>query len=430
MISAMIRLSFLCSVACFTALFHLPAHVPQASVRASVQPNEWSQQILAASAFFRPERPERPDSVVRPDKPKPIAETIEPYIFPIKFAKLRSATIAYIDEDSTRTANSPQGVSKAGETIVEEEPAAPQRRYTSRRGSKKRSYKSSGRGSKRSYSKRSSSKSSSSSQAAAGASSGKETLIFIHGLGGYVPIWNKQIRELRKNYRCIALDLPGYGRSSKSSQYTVSIFAYADVIIKFMDALKIQKATLVGHSMGGQIAFNLAMRYARRITRVAVVSSTGVEPFTEQERRAFHDNVTESTTKLKTDEQIRADHNRLFFKVPADADFFLADRLAMKYSTDFDTYASVVKNSIFGVIDMPTYDMLENISQNVLVIYGQNDNYIPNPFFHASQRANEVGEFAKSRLRHGKLMVLPKCGHFAQYEQPEAVNKALLDFIR
>jgi pimeloyl-ACP methyl ester carboxylesterase len=243
-------------------------------------------------------------------------------------------------------------------------------------------------------------------------------------------VWNKQIQELRKTYRCVALDLPGYGRSSKSTQYTVSIFAYADAIIKFMDVLKIQKATLVGHSMGGQIALNLAMRYARRVNRVALVSATGLEPFSEQERRAFHDNVTDGTTKLKTDEQIRADYTRLFFKVPADAEFFLTDRLAIKHSTDFDAYCSAVKNSILGVIDMPTYDMLENIGQNVLVVYGQNDNYIPNPFFHASQRAAEVGEFAKSRLRHGKLIVLPKCGHFAQYEQPEAVNKALAEFIR
>ncbi|MEL7003593.1 MAG: alpha/beta fold hydrolase, partial [Bacteroidota bacterium] len=47
--------------------------------------------------------------------------------------------------------------------------------------------------------------------------SGTETILFIHGLGSYAPAWKKNIEGLSKQYRCIAVDLPGYGKSSKGN---------------------------------------------------------------------------------------------------------------------------------------------------------------------------------------------------------------------
>jgi pimeloyl-ACP methyl ester carboxylesterase len=362
-------------------------------------------------------RPSLQDSL-KPAKPKPIAETLQPYLFPVQWltlSKPKRMEIAYVDvsgADSSQTSNT---------QTKQNAPAAEER---SGRGGKN-STKSGGKSNRKSSRAESRSSRSAKNQLV----DERETILFLHGLNGYIPIWNKQIQELRTKYRCIALDLPGFGRSDKSQQYTLSIFAYADAVVKFMDALKLQRVTLVGHSMGGQIALNIATRYAKRVSRVVLVSSTGLEPFSEQERQAFHENVTENTTKMKTDDQIRSDYNRLFFKTPADAEFLLKDRLSIKYSTDFDEYCYAVKQSILGVVDMPTYDMLEGLNQNVLMLFGQNDNYIPNPFFHAGQRAAEIGEFGKQRLRHSKLQIIPQCGHFVQFEKPDVVNKAIAEFI-
>jgi pimeloyl-ACP methyl ester carboxylesterase len=378
------------------------AHAPVASSASSTP----SAQL--ATPLFAPSQ----DST----RPRPIAETLQPYIFPVQTIKVKRMEIAYVDQDSI-TATMPA----TAPTVKQAEPEE--------RSSGKRS-KQNKRGSSRSQSSRSSRSSSRSKSASSFGTDNRETLIFIHGLNGYSPIWNKQIQELRMKYRCVALDLPGFGRSSKSQQYTLSIFAYADALVQFMDALKIQKVTLVGHSMGGQIALNAAVRYARRVSRVVLVSSTGLEPFTVQEREAFHENVTENTTRSKTEEQIRGDYNRFFFKTPADAEFLLKDRLAIRNSTDFDEYCYAVKQSMLAVVDMPTYDMLDGVNPNVLIIYGQNDGYIPNPFFHVGQRANEIGEYAKQRLRHSKLLMIPQCGHFAQFEKPDTVNKPILDFTQ
>ncbi len=260
------------------------------------------------------------------------------------------------------------------------------------------------------------------------------TIVFIHGLNGYMPVWTKQIKELSKTHRCIAIDLPGYGRSSKNvntkGQAPIGIVFYGDVVIKLLEALNVNRATFVGHSMGGQVALNLAMRYASRVKRIVLISSTGIEQFTEKEKQLFHENMTENTIKSKTAEQLQLDFKKLFFQPPPGSEFLLKDRLAVRTASDYDGFCEIAAQSLLGVIDQPTFDLLDGVQQNVLLIYGANDAYIPHPFYHVGQKTAEIGELGRLRIRHCKLLMIPKCGHLAQFEQPEAVNNAILDFVK
>ena len=78
---------------------------------------------------------------------------------------------------------------------------------------------------------------------------GSETILMIHGLGSYLPAWKKNIGELSKNYRVIAVDLPGYGKSSKIPHSGLMTF-YAEVIADFIQKLELGPVNLAGHSMG------------------------------------------------------------------------------------------------------------------------------------------------------------------------------------
>ncbi|MFY7999554.1 MAG: alpha/beta fold hydrolase, partial [Candidatus Kapaibacteriota bacterium] len=104
----------------------------------------------------------------------------------------------------------------------------------------------------------------------------KEVLVFIHGLNGYIPLWDKTIEDLSKDYRCIAVDLPGFGRSEKG-ELPINVIYYADLLVRFLDGLKVRDAYIVGHSMGGQVAVNLALRYATRFKKLMLISPTGIE---------------------------------------------------------------------------------------------------------------------------------------------------------
>ena len=81
----------------------------------------------------------------------------------------------------------------------------------------------------------------------------KPTVILLHGLGGQAEGWRLNIAVLSQNYRVIAPDQIGFGKSDKPLlKYRVG--TYADFLDKFMSELKIEKASLVGNSMGGWVA--------------------------------------------------------------------------------------------------------------------------------------------------------------------------------
>ncbi len=88
---------------------------------------------------------------------------------------------------------------------------------------------------------------------------GKETLLFVHGLSSNADAWYRNIEELKKDFTCIAIDLPGYGKSYKNTENLTPTY-FTETIRKFTEKLKIKDYTLVGHSMGGQAAIKFAAK--------------------------------------------------------------------------------------------------------------------------------------------------------------------------
>ncbi|MEZ4766618.1 MAG: alpha/beta hydrolase [Calditrichia bacterium] len=81
------------------------------------------------------------------------------------------------------------------------------------------------------------------------------------------------------------------------------------------------------------------------------------------------------------------------------------------------------------MVDEPVFDYLGEISQPTLVIFGENDNLIPNPYLHGGKSAS-IGKIAEEKIPNSKLVMIENCGHFAQFEQPEAVNQTIVSFIK
>lgn len=252
-------------------------------------------------------------------------------------------------------------------------------------------------------------------------------IIFIHGLGSYAPAWKKQLAELSKSYRCIAIDLPGYGKSAKG-EFDGGMAYNARIVLAFADKLGLREFTLAGHSMGGQIAITAALLAPERINKLVLAAPAGFETFDAGEKAWFRDVVTARGTKLTPAKAIVQNYHSNFYNFPDEADFMIRDRLAMRTAVDFDWYCYIIPKGVQGMVNETVYHRLPELKMPVLVIFGANDQLIPNRFLNGGTTAS-VAEAAK-RIPNHTLILLPKVGHFVQFEGAAAFNAAITDFLK
>jgi pimeloyl-ACP methyl ester carboxylesterase len=100
-------------------------------------------------------------------------------------------------------------------------------------------------------------------------------IVFIHGLAGSWQNWLEQLPVFAVDRRVIALDLPGFGRSPMPRE-TISIAGYARLVASLLQALEVQDAVVVGNSMGGFIAAEIAITYPTLTSRLVLVSAAGI----------------------------------------------------------------------------------------------------------------------------------------------------------
>lgn len=258
--------------------------------------------------------------------------------------------------------------------------------------------------------------------------SSEEVIIFIHGLGSYLPAWKKNVEVLKNDFRCIAIDLPGYGKSGKAVHPGTMEF-YGDVIIKMMDKLNLEKVTIAGHSMGGQIGMVMALKYPERINRLVLVAPAGFEEFSEGQKQWFRDVMTVDLVMKTPVRTIRENVASNFYNMPEDAEFMVTDRIALRSAKHFKNYCYTVVQSVNGMVDQPVSDFLDKIEQPTLIIFGENDNLIPNPYLNGGF-TSDIAEIGNSKIPNSKLVLIPSCGHFAQFEKPGTVNKAIKEFFQ
>lgn len=257
---------------------------------------------------------------------------------------------------------------------------------------------------------------------------GDNTIILIHGLGSYLRAWEKNIGELSKNNRVIAIDLPGYGKSSKEPHTGMMTF-YAGIVNELVKELKLNKVVIGGHSMGGQIGMTTYLKYPQIVKGLVLAAPAGFERFTKGQKQWFRDVMTVDGVRLTTPEAIQNNLASNFFRQPKDADFMVSERMEMRSADDFIPYCYAVVQSVHGMVDNPVIDYLQDIKVPTLILFGENDNLIPNRYLNPG-RTVEIAKYGASKIPNSKLVMIPKTGHFLMFEKPEVFNKETIDFIK
>jgi pimeloyl-ACP methyl ester carboxylesterase len=261
-------------------------------------------------------------------------------------------------------------------------------------------------------------------------------IIFVHGLGGYLPHWYFQISELSSMFFCVALDLPGYGKSEKKP-LKITMPYYAETIAALCSYLQLEKVNLCGHSMGGQIALHFALKYPELLDKLILIAPAGFEPFTLEEIRILKNISSPNFFQALNFEQIKTNVLLNIYR-PENMTIegfklvrkLIEDRVNYKSAKDFYLYCQTVTSAIGAMLDAPVLHKLHNIKNDTLIIFGREDALIPNRYLHKEMQLENIALEGAKRLQRSQLILLNECGHMPNIEKPEKVNNAIRNFLR
>ncbi len=238
-----------------------------------------------------------------------------------------------------------------------------------------------------------------------------QPLLFLHGLGSSTREWEDQIDEFSKNYQVIAYDLRGHGRSDKpAGPYTMELYA-ADTA-GLLDALKVQSAHVVGLSLGGAVAFQLALDHPERVKSLVIVNSgpsMGGSP--EQANREIEQRIG-IVRQMGMRAMGQALSPRLF---PKDEHAPLRQTFEERWAAnDPDAY-------IQALLAMQGWDVTSRLGQircPTLILSADQD-YTP----------VAAKEAYVSLMPNAQLVVIPDSHHGVPIEAPDKFNAAVSQFL-
>lgn len=265
-------------------------------------------------------------------------------------------------------------------------------------------------------------------------------VVFVHGLGssGYME-WRQNLESVALRHRVLAPDLPGYGRTDKPrARYTIPFFAR--FVLRYMAERNLRSVALVGASLGGRIALEVALQEPKLVRKLVLVNTLGLgRPQVGAAQFAYGlvtiPRVGEAVMNLARDALRWAPPNLIrrvagrYAGVSTDLektmdDSYLRDLREMYGADGFhDAYLSTVRSlvnprALFGGHHDVTR-RLNELKIPVQLIWGANDPLFP--IAHASR--------AQSLIEHARLTVIDGAGHTPQAEKPEEFNRVLHQFL-
>jgi pimeloyl-ACP methyl ester carboxylesterase len=254
----------------------------------------------------------------------------------------------------------------------------------------------------------------------------KPVLFFLHGLGVSSLLWKYAFAHLRNNYRCIAADLPGHGNSwNERGNFSMSF--YAQTIRACIEAMGLGEITLVGHSMGGQIAIITALQIPSIAERVVLVSPAGIETFAKEEGEKIIQ-ATEFFYRAPTDLGNVISIYQSQFAMHPERVRELAEEHITQQQERFSLFSETIISSVSGMLHEPVHAFLPHLHQPVLILFGEQDKLIPNKWIHPGLNMQAVAQAAKTKLHHAQVEILQGCGHYLPFEQPHEMAEKLLRF--
>jgi len=239
-------------------------------------------------------------------------------------------------------------------------------------------------------------------------------VVLIHGFPFSHEMWNPQIEVLNSNFRVVAYDVRGHGKSEVGDgQYTIELFV--DDLIALLDHLQIRKVVLCGLSMGGYIALRAIERNPERVLALVLCDTMAEADSNETKVR-----------RATTIRNVKKDGVRAF------AEGFLKSVFAPQSFISKPDDVELIKrtiesNSPLGICGTllamagrtDTTSALAKISVQTLILVGERDTLIP----------PSKSQAMHDKIPNSKLHIISNAAHLSNLENPEEFNRHLLDFL-
>ncbi|MCB0036663.1 MAG: alpha/beta hydrolase [Anaerolineales bacterium] len=227
-------------------------------------------------------------------------------------------------------------------------------------------------------------------------------LLFVHGAGGSHLLWPGELRRL-KTISCYAIDLPGHHKSPRPSCHTIA--QYATAVSEFVEAMGLQQVVVLGHSMGGAIAQQLAITPPAWLSGLILVGSAPQMPVSPAILEQIHtdfpavaDFITKYGWAKQTKSLLKGMGRKMLLEQDPDVvyhDFYACNQ--------FDVRAEVAQ------IQLPT-----------LIIGGQYDRMTP------LKQSNYLHE----QIKGSQLVIIEGAGHHLMLEKPREVAQVVETFVK
>ncbi len=244
-------------------------------------------------------------------------------------------------------------------------------------------------------------------------------VLFVHGLGSHAGVWSALGPDLAaQGARCIAVDLPGHGLSSKGADFSYTLDGHVRWLSDLVDALGEARVNLVASSLGGLWAAGFAARHPHRLSSLSLVGAVGLEPLTPERRRWTADYLS------RMDRNSIADRLRRAVADPRVIDeMFIEETFRMNNSAgaaeSFEALGRYYREQINE--DLQLDPLIARAAQlRLLLIWGRDDVTV-----------SYAGAAAAARRIAGcTLFTLDATRHVPQLERPAHVRWALSRHIR
>lgn len=239
----------------------------------------------------------------------------------------------------------------------------------------------------------------------------EQTLVLLHGFCGSSAYWEQAVPALARHARVIAPDLRGQGLSPASGDGPYLMESYADDIAGMLESLNIEKACLLGHSLGGYITLAFAEKYADKLNAFGLIHST---PHPDSE--TAKENREKAVAAIRND-GIAAFVDGLVPKLFAPSSE--APQIERAKQIGYGTSEAGAIGAALGMKARPDRTaVLESTALPLLLLAGESDQIIPQEKTHVISGP------------HVTQVLLAEAGHMGMMEQPEAFAEALISFLK